>query len=130
MQLSVGVEMTPELGMAATPALVAYATMLALPGAEPEQTVTRELSENPALVHDEVDTCGGCGLPASKPCAYCGREVGRFRIPGPRDMREPSFGAGPVHQWAVAGGGLPPTDMAIGLLAKAIVNGVAQTFGP
>jgi len=102
MQLSVGVEMTPQLGMAATPALVAYATMLALPGAELEQTVTRELSENPALVQDEVDTCGGCGLPANKPCAYCGREVGRLRISGPRDARDRSFGAGPVASvgWA------------------------------
>ena len=102
MQLSVGVEMTPELGMAATPALVAYATMLALPGVELEQAVARELSENPALLQDEVDTCGGCGLPASKPCAYCGREAGRFRIPGPRDTRDPSFGAGPVASvgWA------------------------------
>jgi RNA polymerase sigma-54 factor len=104
MQLSVGVEMTPELGIAATPALVAYATMLALPGARLEQTVARELSENPALVQDEVDTCGGCGLPASKPCAYCGREAGRSRIPGPRDARNPSFGAGPTASvaWADA----------------------------
>jgi RNA polymerase sigma-54 factor len=104
MQLSVDVKMTPQLGMAATPALVAYATMLALPGAELEQAVARELSENPALVQDEVDTCGGCGLPASKPCAYCGREAGRFRIPGPRDARDPSFGAGPVAgiAWADA----------------------------
>jgi RNA polymerase sigma-54 factor len=96
MQLSVGVEMAAELGMAATPALVAYATMLALPGAELEQAVVRELSENPALVQDEVHTCGGCGLPGGRPCAYCGREVGRSRIPGARDTRDPSFGAGPV----------------------------------
>ena len=48
MQLSVGVEMTPELGMAATPALVAYATMLALPGAELEQAV----AQNPKLLDD------------------------------------------------------------------------------
>jgi RNA polymerase sigma-54 factor len=96
MQLSVGVKMTPELGMAATPALVAYATMLALPGAELEQAVARELSENPALVQEEVDTCGGCGLPGVKPCLYCGREAGRFRVPGSRDARDPSSGAGPV----------------------------------
>jgi sigma-54-like protein len=83
-QLSVGVEMTPKFGMAATPALVAYATMLALPGAELEQAVARELSENPALVQEEVDACGGCGLPGDRPCPYCGREVGRFRIPGRR----------------------------------------------
>jgi RNA polymerase sigma-54 factor len=104
MQLSVGVKMTPELGMAATPALVAYATMLALPGAQLEQAVARELSENPALVQEEVATCGGCGLPAERPCAYCGREAGRFRIPGPRDARDPSFGAGPVAgvAWADA----------------------------
>jgi len=96
MQLSVGVKVTPELGMVPTPALVAYATMLALPGAQLEQAVARELSENPALVQEEVPTCGGCGLPAQKPCVYCGREAGRFRIPGPRDARDPSFGAGPA----------------------------------
>ena len=63
MTLSVGVHMTPEFRMAATPSLVAYANILVLPGAELEQTVARELSENPALLQDEADTCGGCGLP-------------------------------------------------------------------
>ena len=79
MQLSVGVKMTPELGMAATPALVAYATMLALPGAQLEQAVARELSENPALVQDEVATCGGCGLPAGK--AVCLLRPGGWPVP-------------------------------------------------
>jgi RNA polymerase sigma-54 factor len=116
MQLSVGVEMTPELGMAATPALVAYATMLALPGAQLEHAVARELSENPALVQDEVDTCGGCGLPASKPCAYCGGEAGRFRISGPRDARDPSFGAGLVAGVAWADALL--TDLRLALPAR------------
>ena len=104
MPLSVGVEMMSEFRMAATPALVTYATMLALPGAELEQTVARELSENPALVQDEVDTCGGCGLPADRPCPYCGQENGRFRVPRPRDAHDPSSGTGPVASiaWADA----------------------------
>ena len=104
MQLSLGAKMTPQLGMTATPALVAYATMLALPGAQLEQAVARELSENPALIQDQVDTCGGCGLPASKPCPYCGPEAGRFRNQGRRDAREPSLGSGPVASvaWADA----------------------------
>ena len=58
MPLNASVEMTPELGMTATPALVAYATMLALPSAALEQAVARELAENPALVQDQVETCG------------------------------------------------------------------------
>jgi RNA polymerase sigma-54 factor len=104
MQLSAGVEMTPGLGMTATPALVAYATMLALPGAQLEQAVARELAENPALVQEEAETCGGCGLPGDRPCAYCGREVGRFRSPGLRGPLHPSSGAGPVADvtWADA----------------------------
>ena len=104
MQFSVGVEMTPELGMAATPAHVANATKLALPGAELEQAVARELSENPALVQEEADTCGGCGLPGDRPCPYCGQEAVRLRIARPRDARDPSSGAGPVAgvAWADA----------------------------
>jgi len=35
MQLGAGMHMAPEVKMAATPALVAYATMLALPGSGP-----------------------------------------------------------------------------------------------
>jgi RNA polymerase sigma-54 factor len=102
MTLSVGVDMTPELGMAATPSLVAYANILALPGAELEQTVARELSENPALVQDEVDTCGGCGLPADRPCPYCGQDTGPVKIAQQRDAHDSLRGAGPVSTitWA------------------------------
>jgi RNA polymerase sigma-54 factor len=104
MTLSVGVDMTPEFGMAATPSLVAYANLLALPGAELEQTVARELSENPALVQDEADTCGGCGLPADRPCPYCGQATSQFRIPRPREVHDPAQNTGPASPiaWADA----------------------------
>ena len=104
MTLSVGVHMTPEFRMAATPSLVAYANILVLPGAELEQTVARELSENPALLQDEADTCGGCGLPADRPCPYCGQETGPLRMPRQGDAHDLPWGAGPVSTiaWAEA----------------------------
>jgi len=90
--------------MAPSPALVAYAKILALPSAELEQAVARELSDNPALVQDEVEICGGCGLPADRPCPYCGGETARLRLPGLRDQHDPSSGEGPAASvaWAEA----------------------------
>lgn len=104
MPFTAGVEMTPELGMTATPALVAYATMLALPGAALEQAVTRELAENPALVQDEAEICGGCGLPADRPCPYCGQESGRFQVLRRNRATGPSPGSVPAASigWADA----------------------------
>ena len=104
MTLSVGVEMTPEFRMTATPSLVAYAQLLALPGAELEQTVARELSENPALVQDEVDACGGCGLPADRPCPYCGQATSQLQILRLREAPELPQDTGPVSTvaWADA----------------------------
>jgi RNA polymerase sigma-54 factor len=102
MTLSVGVHMTPEFRMAATPSLVAYANILVLPGAELEQTVARELCENPALLQDEADTCRGCGLPADRPCPYCGQETGRLRMPRQGDAHDLPWGAGPVSTIAWA----------------------------
>lgn len=104
MPFTTGVEMTPELGMTATPALVAYATMLALPGAALEQAVTRELAENPALVQDEAEICGGCGLPADRPCPYCGQESDRFQVLRRNDATGPSPDSVPAASigWADA----------------------------
>jgi sigma-54-like protein len=96
MPFTTGVEMMPELGMTATPALVAYATMLALPGAALEQAVTRELAENPALVQDEAEICGGCGLPADRPCPYCSQEFGRFQVLRRNGATGPSPGSVPA----------------------------------
>ena len=44
MTVTPGLELMPDFGMVPTPALVAYATVLALPGAELEQTVAGELA--------------------------------------------------------------------------------------
>lgn len=71
--------LTPELGVLPAPALVAYAKLLALPGAELEMAVAHEIAENPALILDDTHTCGACGLPANPPCPYCGLEGGRCR---------------------------------------------------
>jgi Sigma-54 factor, Activator interacting domain (AID) len=94
MVFGAGLDLVPELGMVPTPALIAYAKLLALPGAELEQTVAGELSQNPALIQDEAGACGACGMPADPPCPYCATETGG---PGAsRNPAGPSPGAGPV----------------------------------
>ncbi|MFL5796910.1 MAG: hypothetical protein ACJ77A_03130 [Actinomycetota bacterium] len=85
MSLTVALDVTQELRMSPSPALVAYASLLALSGIELEQTVARELSENPALVEDEVHVCGGCGLPADPPCIYCTSRPSRASLRDPDD---------------------------------------------
>jgi RNA polymerase sigma-54 factor len=103
MTFSVSVHMKPEFRMAAAPSLVAYATMLALPGVELEQTVAHEVSENPALLQDEADTCGGCGLPADRPCPYCGQATGQLRTPRQSDPYDsPSTGPAFTIAWTEA----------------------------
>ena len=96
MVFDAGLDLVPELGMVPTPTLIAYARLLALPGVELEQTVASELSQNPALIHDEARTCGACGMPADPPCPYCATGTGApgaSRIPaGP----SPGLGQGPV----------------------------------
>jgi RNA polymerase sigma-54 factor len=71
MTVTAGLELVPEFGLVPTPALVAYATLLALPGAELEQAVAAELAQNPALIQDEPPVCGACGMPGDPPCPYC-----------------------------------------------------------
>lgn len=101
MPFNPGLDLVPELGMMPTPALVAYARMLALPGVELEQTVARELADNPALVLDELPACGGCGLPAKPPCPYC--SAGPARSPMSRPARPDGSPQAAAHvSWAEA----------------------------
>jgi RNA polymerase sigma-54 factor len=104
MAFSTGLDLVPEVGMTPTPALVAYAKLLALPGAELEQTVTDELAQNPALIQDETHLCGICGMPADPPCPHYAEQVGRPRMPPGLDPRVVTHGAGPVARtsWAEA----------------------------
>ena len=96
MVFSAGLDQVPESGMVPAASLVAYAQLLALPGAELEQTVAAELAQNPALLRDEAPACRACGMPTDPPCPYCdagagGPEfseppalAGHRREPGPR----------------------------------------------
>ena len=74
-----GLEQVPEVGMVPTPALMAYVKLLALPGAELEQTVADEPAQNPALIQDEARACGTCGIPAEPPCPHCAGQYGAPR---------------------------------------------------
>ena len=76
---SPSLDLTPQQRMLPTAALVAYAALLALPGAELEQAVAAELDDNPALVMDEATTCTTCGMPGGMRCADC---RARARQPG------------------------------------------------
>ncbi len=104
MAVSTGLDLVPEVGMVPTPALVAYVKLLALPGAEFEQTVADELAQNPALIQDETQVCGTCGTPADPPCPYCAEQVGPPRMPPGLDPRGVTQEAGPVARtsWAEA----------------------------
>lgn len=96
MAVSTSLDLVPEVGMLPTPALVAYVKLLALPGAELEQTVADELAGNPALVQDETHVCGSCGMPADPPCPHCVEQVGPRRMPPGLDPDGVTQGAGPV----------------------------------
>jgi RNA polymerase sigma-54 factor len=104
MAFSTGLDLVPEVGMVPTPALVAYVKLLALPGAELEQTVADELAQNPALIRDETPVCGTCGMPADPPCPHCAEQVCPPRIPPEPDPRGVTRGAEPVARtsWAEA----------------------------
>ena len=103
MTFSAELDLLPGLGMIPTPALVAYAQLLALPGIELEQAVADELAQNPALIQDEAPACGECGMPGDPPCHYCAVEVSR---PARSQLRDPAgpLGPGPVAtlSWAEA----------------------------
>ena len=77
---SPSLDLTPQQRMLPTAALVAYAALLALPGAELEQAVSAEISDNPALVMDEVPASRTAARLLGCPCdglgAYCSRARG------------------------------------------------------
>src|SRR5262249_23090928 len=77
MSLSVGLEPRAEIHMAPTPALVAFAHLLGLPGLELDRTIAAQLAANPALVGDEVGTCDRCGMPSGGACPLCDRSMRR-----------------------------------------------------
>lgn len=72
---SPSLDLTPQQRMLPTAALVAYAALLALPGAELEQAVETELSDNPALVLDDAQTCATCGIPGGTRCGDCAAQA-------------------------------------------------------
>src|SRR4051794_22373471 len=90
-RMSVGVsfEMTPQLEMRPSAALVAQMELLALPAVELEQVVERELASNPALERVERSVCPGCGRLLSRAhCPWCARAP----IRAARACAEPSAG--------------------------------------
>lgn len=75
--------MAPRLEPRVSPALLAFAEVLALPLVGLEHLVEQELDANPALVRVERPACPGCGLPLRDgDCAACGDRDDRGR-PGP-----------------------------------------------
>jgi RNA polymerase sigma-54 factor len=63
-------EVTPRLEQRASPELLAYAGLLALPTVELESVVEREVEQNPALERLESPACQLCGEPG--PACACG----------------------------------------------------------
>jgi RNA polymerase sigma-54 factor len=53
MALTASIEMVPRHQLLPSPQLIAFASMLALPGVELELAITRELEENPCLLVDD-----------------------------------------------------------------------------
>jgi RNA polymerase sigma-54 factor len=70
----IALEMTPRLEQRASPELIAYAELLALPGLELTHVVEAEIERNPALELVERDVCAFCGeLLDRGPCRACAR---------------------------------------------------------
>jgi len=65
-------EVTPRLEQRASPELLAYAGLLALPTTELESVVDREVEQNPALERLESPACPLCGEPGPA-CACAAR---------------------------------------------------------
>lgn len=67
-------DLDQRLTVRATPALVTFAGLLALPSMELEARIAWEIEENPALVESERPNCSSCGLVlAGRWCRSCGR---------------------------------------------------------
>lgn len=88
------VELRPQQQQALTPALVAFAGMLALSGPELEQAVAKELDENPALVADEArraTAAASDGRPPGLPSRDAGSAAGapgEWDAPGQHSWRD------------------------------------------
>lgn len=77
MDMSMGMQMTPQMQMKASPALIALNNMLILSTLELQQMIQQELEENPALELNEAqeDLCQRCGRPFSgTTCMNCLQE--------------------------------------------------------
>ena len=72
MTATLTLEVTPRLEQRASPELLAYAGLLALPTTELESVVDREVEQNPALERLESPACLLCGEPGPA-CTCTGR---------------------------------------------------------
>jgi RNA polymerase sigma-54 factor len=91
-----GMDLTlaPEMRPVASPALLAFAGMLALSSAELEAVAAQELSANPALERADTPGCPLCGSAEQSCCCQTGRESPRAGDrPGPADWAAPRTGA-------------------------------------
>lgn len=76
MDMSMGMQMTPQMQMKASPALIALNNMLIMSTLDLQQMIQQELEENPALELNEAeDLCQRCGRPFSgSTCMFCLQE--------------------------------------------------------
>lgn len=77
MDMSMGMQMAPQMQMKASPALIALNNMLILSTLELQQMIQQELEENPALEMNEAEEeiCQRCGRPFSgTTCIFCLQE--------------------------------------------------------
>jgi RNA polymerase sigma-54 factor len=94
--------MTPRLELRVSPALLAFTEVLALPLADLEQLVERELAGNPALERVDCPACPGCGRPLPDGgCPMCSGRDDRRRPCQPADA-DASAGADPPDRPSAA----------------------------
>lgn len=77
MDMSMGMQMTPQMQMKASPALIALNNMLIMSTLDLQQMIQQELEDNPALELNEAeeDLCQRCGRPFSgSTCMFCLQE--------------------------------------------------------
>lgn len=77
MDMSMGMQMTPQMQMKASPALIALNNMLIMSTLDLQQMIQQELEENPALElgESEDEVCQRCGRPfTGSTCMHCLQE--------------------------------------------------------
>src|ERR671917_2297855 len=77
MSMTMGMGMTPQMQMKASPALIALNNMLIMSTLDLQQMIQQEIEENPALELAELDEeiCQRCGRPFSgSTCLHCLQE--------------------------------------------------------